>query len=75
MVLNSKLIKRVIVEAAEFRSQPTEGPDESELRSDDVNDEAEPRLLRKREALLGFPLHLGERISRCKKFVIKLVQL
>ena len=30
-------------------------------------DETEPRLLREREAVLGFALHLGERIARREK--------
>ena len=75
MALELKLIKPLIVEAAKFRGQPTEGPDKSELRGDDVNDEAEPRLLGKRETVLGFRLHLGKRISHCKKFVINSLQL
>ena len=32
-----------------------------------VNDEPEPRLLREREAMLGFALRLGERIARSEK--------
>ena len=44
MALELKLIETLIVEAAEFRGHPTEGPDETELPSDDVNDEAEPRF-------------------------------
>ena len=45
------------------------------LRSDEVNDKTEPHPLGKLEAVLGFPLHLGERISHCQKFVINFVQL
>ena len=30
-------------------------------------DETEPRLLREREAMLGFALHFGERIARREK--------
>ena len=67
MALEPKLIKLLIVEGAEFRRQATEGPDKPELRGDDVNDETEPHLLRKLEAILGFTLHLNERISRREK--------
>ena len=40
---------------------------EPELRGDEVNDELEPRLLRKLEAMLGFALHFDERIARREK--------
>ena len=56
-----------IVEGAEFRRQPAQRPDQPELRGDDVNDRPEPRLLRECEAMLGFALHLGERIARREK--------
>ena len=67
MALEFKLIKPFIVEAAKFRGQPTERPDKSELPDDNVNDEAEPRFLDKRQSVLGFRLHLGQRIARCQK--------
>ena len=67
MALKPKLIKLPVVKGAEFRRQPAEGPDKPELRSNEVNHEAEPSLLRKLEAILGFTLHLGERISRRQK--------
>ena len=47
--------------------QASECSDESELRIDHVNGEAELRLLRKAKATLGFTLHHGERISRRDK--------
>ena len=59
-----------LVELLHRRSEPNvarqaaQRPDEPELRGDDVDDEAEPRLPRKREAMLGLALHLGERIAR-----------
>src|SRR6266850_3097041 len=73
MALEPKLIELLIVEAAEFRRQAAEGPDKPELRGDDVNDETEPSLLRKPEAILGFMLHVNERISRCQKVRIQVV--
>ena len=73
MALESKLIELPIVEGAEFRRQAAERPDKPELRGDDVNDETEPRLLRKRETMLGFTLHLSERISRREKVRVQVV--
>ena len=73
MALELKLIEPLIVEAAKFRGQPTEGPDQPELHSDEVNDEAEARFPGKREAVLGFRLHLGKRISHCQKVRAHLV--
>src|SRR6266478_7627945 len=67
MALEPKLIKLSILKGAEFRRHATEGPDKPELRSDDVNDETKPSLPRKLEAILGFTLHLHQRISRCQK--------
>src|SRR5271170_8091404 len=67
MALEQELIKSPIVKGAEFRRRTTEGTDKPELRGDDVNDQTKPRLLRKLEAILGFILHLRERISRREK--------
>src|SRR5258708_23989014 len=67
MALELKLVEPLIVEGAEFRRQATEGPDKPELRGDDVNDETEPGLLRKLEAILRFTLRLNERISHGEK--------
>src|SRR4051794_10047218 len=73
MALESKLIEPLIVEAAESRRQATEGPDKSELRGDNVNDQPEARSLRKRKAVLGFGLHLGKGIPYCQKVRNQLV--
>ena len=67
MLLEQELIELLIVKGAEFRGQATEGTDKPELRGDEVNDQTKPSLLRKLEAILGFMLHLGERISRGEK--------
>src|SRR5215831_8718511 len=67
MALESKLIESFIVERAKFGGQPAKRPDKSELCGDLANDEAEPNLLRKLEAILGFTLHLRELISRREK--------
>ena len=42
MALESKLVKLLIVKAAENRRQATECPDQPELRGDEVNDKTEP---------------------------------
>src|SRR5260370_38225801 len=71
MAIEPKLIKLSILKGAEFRRHATEDPDKPELRSDDVNGEAKPSLPRKLEAILGFTLHLHERISRCQKVCVQ----
>src|SRR5262249_21650155 len=53
--------------------QATEGPDKPKLGGDHVNDETEPRLLRKLEAILGFTLYLSERISRRQEVRVQVV--
>ena len=70
--LDPKLVKLLIVEGAECRRQAAERPDQPELRGDDVNDKTEPRLLRERETMLGFALHLGERIARREKVRVQM---
>src|SRR5215475_14070153 len=68
MALESKLLKLPVVKGAEFRRRTTECSDKPELRRDDVNSEAKPRLLRKLESILGLTLHLHKRIS-CRQKV------
>ena len=70
-MLKPKLIKLPIVKAAEIRRQATEGSDKPELCGNDVNDVTNPGLLRKLEAVLGFMLHLRERIARREKVRIQ----
>jgi hypothetical protein len=65
MMLESKIIESLIVEGAKFRGQPTKGANKSEVRGDVVNDETEPNLVCKLEAILGFTLHLSQLISCC----------
>ena len=73
MALEPKLVEPLIVERTECRRQATEGPDERQLRGDDVNDETEPRLLRKLQAILGFTLHVSERIAGDEKVRVQVV--
>src|SRR5271166_2877699 len=67
MALHLRLINMPIVEAAEFRRQAAERPNECELRCDDVNAGAEARFPRKRKTILGFTLRLREMIPRREK--------
>src|SRR5260221_9404699 len=73
MALEPRLIELLIVEAAECRRQAAQRPDQPELGDDAVNDKPEPRLLREREAMLGFAFHLGKRIARREKVRVQLV--
>src|SRR5437588_759523 len=50
MLLEPALVELGIVERVELRGQAAEGPDESQLSSDDVGDVAEPELARELEA-------------------------
>ncbi len=43
------------------------------MGGDGVNDKPEPRLLREREAALGFAFRLGKRIARGEKVRVQLV--
>ena len=63
MVFDAKLIELPVVKATEFQRQAAQHPNQRELRSDDVNDKAEPRLLGVREAVFGFALHLVQRLA------------
>src|SRR5262249_3471572 len=53
MALELHFIKVFIVEGSELRRRTPKGADQAELRRDDVNREAKPRLLCKLESLLG----------------------
>jgi len=73
MPLEPNLIKLPVVKGAEFRRQATEGPDKPKLCGDEVNDVTEPGLLGKLEAILGFTLHLNQRISSRQKVRVQVV--
>src|SRR6516162_4266955 len=73
MALKLSFVKSLIVKRAEFRCRPAERPDKPKLASDYINDETEPSLLRKLEAILGFTLYLSERISRCQEVCVQVV--
>src|ERR1700682_72316 len=73
MAFEPRLIELLIVEAAECRRQAAQRPDQPELGDDAVNDNSDPPLLRKREAVLAFASHLGKRIARREKVRVQLV--
>src|ERR1700731_5082330 len=73
MALDPCLIKLLIVKTAEFRRQAAQRSDQPELGGDGVNDKPEPRLLREREAMVGFAFHLGKRIARREKVRVQFV--
>ncbi len=65
--LDPKLVKLRIVKGAEFRRKSPESPDQPKLDGDEVDNHPEPRLLGKRETVLGFALHLGKRVADGEK--------
>jgi hypothetical protein len=71
MPLERQLLESLFVETAEFRRETPKGPNKPELRTNDVNDETKPHFPRKIQAVLGFALHLNERIARCEKVPVQ----
>ena len=56
------LIEPPVVKETKFRCQAAEHPNQRELRGDDVNDKAVSCLLGECVAVLGFALHLRQRL-------------
>ena len=73
MAFEAAFIELLTVERSECRCQATKRPDQLELRGDDLDDEAEPRLLRKLEAPFGLTLRACQRISSCEKIRVQIV--
>src|SRR6266404_747067 len=71
MVFHPRLIHIPVIEAAEFRGQAAERPNERKLRRHDVNDKAEAYLSQKRERILGFTLHVRKLFARREKITDK----
>ena len=65
--LGLEFVKLLIVEGAEFPRQSAKHSDQRKLRGDDVSDLLKLRVPRKSETVLGFALHLNERIARRKQ--------
>src|ERR1043166_1280904 len=64
MALDPQFVKLLIIKGAKCRRQSAQSPDQPELGGTDVDDKPEPRLLPKRESILGFVLHVGWASSR-----------
>src|ERR1700730_1974469 len=71
MVFHPRLIQIPIIEAAEFRGQAAERPNERKLRRDEVNDQPVAYLSQKRERILGLTLHLRKLFARREKITDK----
>src|ERR1700749_4437266 len=66
MMFEAALVEPFIVQEAEFGRQATQGPDQTELRGDNLDDQTETRFPREFEPFLGFSLHLAKRITACQ---------
>src|SRR4029077_4879159 len=66
--LDLKLLKLPIIKGSKSGCHSAKSADQPELSGGDVNDKPEPRLLRKREYILGFTLHIKERVA-CREKV------
>src|ERR1700722_1027142 len=58
-----KLVEFSFVKASKFRSQPAEGPNQTELRLANIDHKTEPGILCKLKTIFGFRLDLGEGVS------------
>src|SRR5262249_39120732 len=66
--LDLELVEPLVVETTKGLRQATERPDKPKLGGDDVDHEAEPHLLGRLEASLGFAFSVDERIT-CREEV------
>src|SRR5260370_21417390 len=67
MTFEREFLDLFAIEAAEFRRQPAERPNQCKLRDKELNMAAKPRLLGKRQAKFGFALHVAQRVARDQK--------
>jgi hypothetical protein len=67
MTFEREFLDLFAIEAAEFRRQAAERPNQCKLRDKEVNMAARPRLLGKRQAKFGFALHVAQRVARDQK--------
>src|SRR6266849_6093729 len=63
MTFEREFLDLFAIEAAEFRRQPAERPNQCKLWNKEVNMAAKPRLLGKRQAKFGFALHVAQRVA------------
>src|SRR5260370_34444471 len=64
MTFEREFLDLFAIEAAEFRRQPAERPNQCKLRDKEKNMAAKPRRLGKRQAKFGFALHVAQRVAR-----------
>ncbi len=67
MALKRSLIKLFVVKRTKFTGQSPEGPDQLEVRPDDVNHESDPCCLCELNSFFSFHLRFGEGISYHQK--------
>ena len=67
MTLDARLIKGVVVERPELRRQATKCADQPELRPDAICAKIEPDVRHELQAVFGFMLRLGQRLSGREK--------
>ena len=65
--LSPKLLKLPIIKGSKCRRQSAKSSDQLKLSGSDVNEKLELRLLRNGESILGFTLHINERLSGREK--------
>jgi hypothetical protein len=73
MIFELALVEPLIIEGAKFWRQAAQGPDQPELRGDNIDNETKPGLPRKVEPFFGFALRLAERISGCDNIRVQVV--
>jgi len=65
--LDPKLLKLPIIKGSKCRGMSAKSSDQLKLSGSDVNEKLELRLLRNGESILGFTLHINERLSGREK--------
>jgi hypothetical protein len=73
MVFELAFAEMFIVKRSEFWRQAAQGPDQAELRRDNVDNETKPRLPREVEPIFGFALRIAERFSGCDKIRVQVI--
>ncbi len=73
MLFEALLIELAIIEGAELRCPAAQGPDQTELGRDDVDNQTKARFAREFASVLGFSLHVAERLSRREQIRVQIV--
>ena len=67
MMFDPALVEPFIIEGAEFGGQATQSPDQTELGGENVDRQPEPSFPGEFKPVLGFSLHLAQRIAGGEK--------